>query len=104
MAKGITRTIVSTEIEVAKFENGELLPLGSIIEDKAVEKEEAVKIANRIYKGEGQIVVTDVKVSEPQRRRISLKDFMKYSEVIDVKEEDETEEVAEHTEQEVSGF
>lgn len=104
MAKGITRTIVSTEIEVAKFENGELIPLESIIEDKAVEKEEAVKIANRKYKGEGQIVVTDVKVSDPKRRRISLENFMKYSEVIDVTKEDETEEVSEHTEQEVSGF
>lgn len=103
MAKGITRTIVSTEIEIAKFENGELLPLESIIEDKAITNEEAIKLANKKYKGE-QIVVTDVKVSEPQRRRISLEDFMKYSEVIDVTKEDENEEVEEHSEQEVSGF
>lgn len=104
MAKGITRTLVSTEIEIAKFENGELVPFATIVEDKAVEKEEAVKIANRKYKNEGQIVVTDVKVSEPQRRRISLEDFMKYSEVIDVNSPEENEEVEEHTEQEVSGF
>ena len=69
MAKGITRTLQTTEIKVAKFENGELIPLESIIEDKEVSKEEALKIAKRLYKNEEQVIVTDVIVSKPEKRR-----------------------------------
>lgn len=90
MAKGITRTLVTTEISVAKFENGGLLPLEMIIEDREVSQEEAVKIANRKYKEESQVVVTEVKVLPPVKRRISIEDFVKYSEVIEGQDQEES--------------
>jgi hypothetical protein len=108
MAKGITRTLQTTEITVAKFENGELLPLESIIVDGEIEKEVAVKVANKQYKNEGQVVVTDVIVSEPVKRRISIEDFVKYSEIVGLEvqeiEYEDTDSVVEETHSEASGF
>lgn len=104
MTKGITRTLVTTEISVAKFENGELLPLEPIIVDKEITKEEAIKLTNKKYKdADFQAIVTEVSEPKSEKRRISIEDFVKYSEVIEGAEQEELE-LTETHEQEVSGF
>lgn len=101
MAKFITRTIVSTEIQVAEMPIGgsEFIQLAPIVKSGKVKAEKAVKIAQKQYAGK-QVVVTAVNTLE-EKRKMDEEMFMELSEVVkedEIVEEADAEEVSEKEE------
>ena len=98
MTNFFTRTLVSTEIQVAELKIGttDLTVLGAIEVEGKVSPEKAVRIANKEYKGK-QVVVIGLEEKQ-EKRTLSYEDFMKYSVVVVEEEVSEDEvEVAEES-------
>lgn len=83
MTKFITRTIVSTEIQVAEMPIGglEAIQLAPILKSGKVKAEKAVKIAQKHYVGK-QVVVTALNTLE-EKRKMSEEMFMELSEIVE---------------------
>lgn len=101
MTKFITRTIVTTEIQVAEMEvkEGQFIPtqLEPVVVDGKVAEENVLKLAQKKYKGK-QIVVTNV-IENAKKLKVSYEDFMAIAtEVVDGEEVDEDIEHHEPTE------
>lgn len=95
MAKFITRTIVSTQIVVGELQGTELVAIAKITEEGKIEKEKAIKIAQKAFKGRN-VLVLDL-IPDDAKYRISVEDFIAAAEKVE-----DGEEVEESTEDHVA--
>lgn len=95
MAKFITRTIVSTTIIVGELEGTEVKPVAQMVEEGKLDKEKAIKIVQKAFKGRN-VLVLDVKHDEGQYK-MSTEEFIAHAEKVEATEvnEEHAEEVAE---------